>query len=55
MCNEVKADNMQALAGKISGMKKDIKNDTALFNKIYTFTFKYYLEPGMKNMDSETA
>jgi len=55
MCKELKADNMQSLGGKISGMKKDIKNDPSLFLKIYEFTFRYYLDPGMKNIECDTA
>jgi hypothetical protein len=36
-------------------IRGDIKNDPELHKKIYSFTYKYYLEPGMKNIPTETA
>ena len=55
MCNTIKVDNMQALQGKIFTIRNDIKNDSKLHAKIYSFTYRYYLEPGMKNIPTETA
>ena len=55
MCNEVKCDSKDALKGKIAKVKGDVTSNDDLRKKVYLFTFSYYLEPGMKNIDSETA
>ena len=55
LCNEIKVDNMQALRGKMNSVRSDMAKDASLHATVYAFTFNIYREPGMKNIESETA
>ena len=54
-CQEMGCDSLKKWQDAIPQLKKSWRKDETLFKKVYIFAFEVNREPGMTNLDTDTA
>ena len=54
-CTDMGADTLQKRQAAVPQLKSSWKKDEALYKKVYMFAFEVNREPGMNNLETDTA
>ena len=54
-CTDMGADTLQKWQAAVPQLKSSWKKDEALYKKVYMFAFEVNREPGMNNLETDTA